>query len=284
MTSLLEALNSRRVLLMDGAMGTELQKMGIREEECYENWNLTHAGMVQAIHRAYVAAGAEVLLSNTFQANPASLARHHLPGKLDPLFQAAIANARMASPRFVLADVGPLDCPDRAEVRALVQAAAGADGLLLETQSDGLLLEQVHVVNDLGLPVLISFVFAWSPVFQDLRTMAGLTPEVCAELARDLGASAVGVNCGRDICLKEIEKIVGRFQEATDLPLFARPNAGTPALVEERWEYRLTPAEMAARLPDLLTAGIRLLGGCCGTTPEHIQACRPIVQGWNERK
>src|ERR1700682_1498 len=117
MSRFLDALRSGRVLLMDGAMGTELQRAGLKPGECGELWNLTHPDKVRAIHQAYVDAGAEVLLTNTFQANPAALARHNLDGQLGVICQAAVDLAREAAgpDRWVLADVGPCqNDPDRA--------------------------------------------------------------------------------------------------------------------------------------------------------------------------
>ena len=138
----LDALRSGRVLLMDGAMGTELQRAGLKPGECGELWNLTHPEKVRAIHQAYVDAGAEVLLTNTFQANPAALARHDLDGQLGMICQVAVDLAREAAgpDRWVLADVGP--CPSEEEFTDDCQpsstriAAAGPDGFLVETCSD----------------------------------------------------------------------------------------------------------------------------------------------------
>ena len=100
----------------------------------------------------------------------------------------------------------------------------------------------------------------------------------------EIGVSALGVNCGRDIGMDDIIEIVRRYRQVTDLPLFARPNAGTPVCEGDRWVYPLTPAEMARRLPELLEAGISMVGGCCGTTPEHIAAMRPVVEQWNRNQ
>src|SRR5439155_108011 len=164
-----EALQSGRVLLMDGAMGTELQRAGLQPGECGEFWNLTKPEAVRAIHEAYVDAGARCLLTNTFQANPTALAKH---GKS----------------------------------------------------------EQLESIN----------------------------------------RAALGVNCGREIGMSEIIQIVRRYRQVTDLPLFARPNAGTPERSAKRWLHPQTPADMAARLPELLETGLAMIGGCCGTTPAHI--------------
>src|SRR5215831_3117334 len=138
MASLLETLRSGRVLLMDGAMGTELQRAGIGEGECYELWNLTHPEKVRAIHQAYVDAGADVLLTHTFQASPDNLAKFGLGDRLEMIWESALENCRSiaGTNRFVLADIGPIDKLGPATVARILNAVRGADAILLETWSD----------------------------------------------------------------------------------------------------------------------------------------------------
>ncbi|HYT87940.1 MAG TPA: homocysteine S-methyltransferase family protein, partial [Gemmataceae bacterium] len=199
MPDLLQALRAGRVLLMDGAMGTQLQRAGIPPGACYEAWNLTHPESIAAIHRAYVAAGADCLLTNTFQANPAALARHNLGGQMEAIVRAGIDLARAAAgpERFVLADVGPVEQPDRHVTAALLEPLSHADGILVETCSD---LETVEAVLAAGpaVPVLLSLTYLRDPA-GELRTFRGLTPENAAQQAAALGVAALGVNCGREI-------------------------------------------------------------------------------------
>jgi len=115
-------------------------------------------------------------------------------------------------------------------------------------------------------------------------TLDGQELEALAQWANQSGISALGVNCGRDIGTDEIIEIIHRYREETQLPVFARPNAGTPTRVGDRWVYPLTPEKMAERLSELLEAGVSMVGGCCGTTPEHIAAMRPIVDAWNAKR
>ncbi len=117
-----------------------------------------------------------------------------------------------------------------------------------------------------------------------LVTLSGHRPEWFARRAKQYGIAALGVNCGRDISMEDCAEILRRYRSATDLPLFARPNAGSPAQVDGRWVYPHTPEAMAAKLPLLLEAGAAMVGGCCGTTPEHIAAFRRVVEAWNLRK
>jgi methionine synthase I (cobalamin-dependent) len=136
----------------------------------------------------------------------------------------------------------------------------------------------------LKLPVLLSLTYRHEENGGGLLTFSGHSPEWFARRARDYGIAALGVNCGRDIGMGDIIAIVRRYRAVTDLPLFARPNAGTPTRDGNRWVYPLTPEAMAARLPELLEAGVSMVGGCCGTTPEHIAACKPIIDAWNARR
>jgi methionine synthase I (cobalamin-dependent) len=182
MSRLETLIRSNRVLLMDGAMGTELQRAGGKENDCFELWNLTHPERIRAVHQAYVNAGAQILLTNTFQANPVSLAKFDAAHRLDEIFCAALENARMAAgpDRFVLADIGPSDKPDAATAAILMCACAGADAVLLETWSEtqtiGVFADAIAQI-DLPLPLLVSFTF-WRPTpAADLRTFAGCSPE-----------------------------------------------------------------------------------------------------------
>jgi methionine synthase I (cobalamin-dependent) len=288
----LEALHSGRVLLMDGAMGTELQRAGVSEGECYELWNLTHPERVRAIHQAYADAGAEVLLTNTFQANSGALQKagvlEHYPINLSAI---ELARSVAGTWRSALLDVGPMDRLGRRQGMwcAVGLARGGADGLLVETASGSadfaaaVKYRRRQGIRASSLPILVSWTFLRETGGR-ICTIHGNSPGRCAAEATGYPIAALGVNCGRDIGLDEVIEIVRRYRSVTDLPLFARPNAGTPKRDGDRWVYPLTPEAMAARLPELLEAGVSMVGGCCGTTPEHIAACRPVIDAWNARR
>jgi 5-methyltetrahydrofolate--homocysteine methyltransferase len=292
MSRFLEALRSGRVLLMDGAMGTELQRAGLKDGECGEHWNLTHPDRVRAIHRAYQSAGAECFLTNTFQSNPAHLRKHDLEFQLEAINQAALDLARFVAGAdgFVLGDIGPVisnfDEAEFMSVFRLARSLASADALLFETWSNSRAFLAVLATNhfdlpSLGTPILISLSF-YQDSTKGLITYDGYTPQWCARSIRETGeVQGLGVNCGRDIGMDEIIQIIRAYRQETDLPLFARPNAGTPTRMGDHWVYPRTPEQMAARLPELREAGVTMIGGCCGTTPEHIAAFRPIVEKWN---
>jgi 5-methyltetrahydrofolate--homocysteine methyltransferase len=290
MSDFLKALHSGKVLLMDGAMGTELQRAGIGEGECYEVWNLTHPEKIRAIHQAYIFAGARCLLANTFQANRCSLAKHGLQEKLEEINEAGVRIARLAAgvKNFVLGDIGPDQSGFSDEdIGQIVRSLRLADGLLLETWPDPspclfiLKARDQKVIPD-GLPILVSFTYRKNSVPGLPRIVQD--PRAMASGHGGFGISALGVNCGRDLDMDDIIHIVKECRAVTDLPIFVRPNAGTPKRVGNHWEYPITPAMMADGLPKLLEAGVSMVGGCCGTTPEHIAAFRPIIDQWNARK
>ncbi|HTU17635.1 MAG TPA: homocysteine S-methyltransferase family protein [Gemmataceae bacterium] len=294
MSAILDALHSGRALLMDGAMGTELQRVGLRPEECGESWNVTHPESVRAVHDSYIATGAEVLLTHTFQGHPTCLARFGLEERLEEINGNAVRLARTAAgrSRFVFGDIGPFLAPDgRTEftpfkdLARVLTSLDGVDGILFETWSHPRILLAMeyafHRVIGVETPLLLSLSFRRTPLGR-LVTFSGHAPETFARHAERHGVAALGVNCGRDIDMDDIIEVVRRYRAVTDLPLFARPNAGTPTKQGDRWIYPHTAEAMAARLPELLEAGVNMIGGCCGTTPEHIAAFRTMIDAWNK--
>jgi len=281
MPSFRETLCSGRILLMDGAMGTELLRAGIGSRECFELWNLTHPERVGAIHRAYLDAGAQCLLTNSFQSNPAALARHGLLDRLEEINAAAVRLARLAAgpDRWVLGDVGPLFPLETANLGRVLRSLRGIDAILLETWSvDGLEAADIAVRpewNPDHLPVLLSFTFRGPSEPGGVPCLAdGALPEQVAVAAGRRGIAALGANCGKNVGMSEMAEVLRRYRTATGLPLFARPNAGSPLPSETGWRYSLGPDEMAAAVPALVKAGATMIGGCCGTTPAHVAALR----------
>jgi methionine synthase I (cobalamin-dependent) len=153
------------------------------------------------------------------------------------------------------------------------------DAILLETCRTPRARLALRRLRAARVPLLLSVSFDRK---QRGRLQAGgRSPEWFARRARAYGAAALGANCGQDIGMGEMIEIIRRYRQETDLPLFARPNAGTPVRKGGRWVYPRTPEAMAERLPELLAAGVSMVGGCCGTTPAHIAAFRPVVEDWN---
>jgi 5-methyltetrahydrofolate--homocysteine methyltransferase len=280
MSRFIDALRSGKVLVMDGAMGTELHRL--RPERTLagcELANLSDPELVLGVHRAYLEAGAEVLLTNTFQANPAALARQSAASQQHAIWDAACRLARSAGVggHFVFADIGPIPDLSAAVIRSLFDECRNLDGILLETWSSLDDFKQIAAAKDQTMPpLLVSFTF-WRNAAGALLTFAGASPEECARAALEGGAVALGANCGRDIDMPDMIELVQRYRSICDLPIFVRPNAGTPARTSSSPSYPRTPAEMAQSLPALLGAGSAMVGGCCGTTPEHIKAFRKLV-------
>lgn len=268
MNDFLKVLRSGKVLVMDGAMGTELQRFPEPPPRA-ATWK---SQIVRQIHSAYTAVGAEVILADTFQA-----VEHKQ-------LQAAIRYAQRARPRpqFMLADVGPMEKPTKAVASAILAECNGLDGLLLETWSSIPALRIFAKACPKRLPLLVSFTYLHGPR-DELLTFDGVSAEACARVAKKCGAVALGANCGKEIDMDDMLRIVESYRSACDLPIFVRPNAGTPKRTRFGWRYPRTPETMAARLLALLEAGVTMVGGCCGTTPEHIRAFREVVDAWNRR-
>jgi 5-methyltetrahydrofolate--homocysteine methyltransferase len=252
---------------MDGAMGTELVRLkGTASFQGLDRINLTEPDLVRSIHQSYLDAGAEVLLTNTFQANPSAP-----EGKA--IWQAGIRIARSVEPRFLLAAVGPTESlPEE-----IWRECQEVDGVLLETWSSVADLASIAFCRPVTAPpLLVSFTFRRG-AGGEWTTIQDASPEDCAAAARKCGAIALGANCGRDLGMADLAAIVRRYRSACELPIFVRPNAGTPIHMYSGWSYPGTPDAMASALPALLDAGVVMIGGCCGTTPEHLRAFRKVI-------
>jgi methionine synthase I (cobalamin-dependent) len=304
MSQFLQALRSGRVLLMDGAMGTELQKAGLRDGENATEWNVSHPERVRAVHQVYRDAGAEVFLTNTFTIFllPYLLKKPSGEDVMGPYHVWRLAFGLLpADAPYRLAAIGPImdaaateefgrprelfvpHDPSSYHLKGL-GGVKPPEAVLLETCSSPRARYALrHFARTDGVPVLLSLAYGRHKR-GELTTFSGHTPEWFAERAEQWGVAALGVNCGRDIGLDDIIEIVRRYRAVTDLPLFARPNAGTPIHDGNRWVYPLTPQALAERLPELLEAGVSMIGGCCGTTHKHIAACRPIIDDWNAHR
>jgi 5-methyltetrahydrofolate--homocysteine methyltransferase len=284
--ALREAQESGRTLILDGAMGTELQRAGLEPGGCGELWSVERPQQLLAIHRAYAEAGSQLLLSCTFGANRFILGRHGLAGRAAELSRAAVCLARQAAgdSRWVLGDCGPcggflqptgeiapaeLEASLREQIAALLEA--GAEAIMFETMSALDELEMgIRVARELGAPCVIASL-AFERRRSGFRTMAGARPEQAAKMAADAGADAIGANCGTGLEPPDFADIARAFRSACALPVILQPNAGKPELVGGRAAYRLTPEQMAPMVTALAPLA-QVLGGCCGTGPGHIAA------------
>jgi len=284
----LKLLRGSRLVVADGAMGTQLISRGLPAGSCGDLWNIERPDLVEAIQRDYVDAGAQCLLTNTFGANAVALARHGLAERVEQINAAAVRIARRASSgrAAVIGDLGPtgallepLGELSEAEAReayaAQVQAlaSAGADAIIAETfDSCAELRVALGAARDAcDLPLIASMRFSPEPSGRH-RTMMGESPEMLVEAAHELGCAVVGTNCGQGIAT--MVSLVASIASLTELPVIAQPNAGQPRLVAGRTVYEEDALSFAAHIPELFEAGARIIGGCCGTTAEHIAALR----------
>lgn len=286
--SLSEALNNKDTLLLDGAMGTQLDKHGLMSRG---RNNLDAADAVLDIHREYVQCGCHALTTNTLTMNRIFIETHNVGVSVRDVNRAGAELARQAAgkDRFVLGDIsstGQLLEPygtykesqfyDAFKEQAEVLAESGVDGFIIETVSD--LREAICALrackDDCSLPVIVSLTFATEE--KGGRTMMGDSAENCAKSLADAGADAIGANCG-DLDPAQMAVVVSHLSSATSLPVLAQPNAGKPKLVGDTTVFEMAPASFAAGIADCLRAGAQLVGGCCGTTPEHIRAVAEIL-------
>jgi len=289
MNSLIQELISKSPVITDGAWGTELQARGLAVGEFPDLWNLTHPELVEQVAQAYVDAGSQVILTNTFGANRLRLASDGLANKVQEINQAGVQISLKAASKAgvqVFASIGPSGkmlmngdvTPDEMEAafaeQATVLAKAGANALVIETMSD---IEEaklaVRAAHSTGLPVVGCMVFD-SGKDKD-RTMMGNTPEQAAEELAKAGADVIGANCGQGIA--GFVTIAKRYRAATKLPIWIKGNAGLPKIVDGKAKYQTTPAQFAEYVPALLQAGAQFIGGCCGTNPDFIRAIRATI-------
>jgi len=303
-----ELLDEKKILVADGAWGTELAKRGLGVGEAPEKWNLEHPEEVQAVAEAYVNASPDIILTNTLGGTRPKLERAGVTGggsdiiltntfggsrfKLEKAgmgevvaevnrIGAELSRRAAGDQALVFASVGPtgefmapLGTVSEQEmvacfaeqIKALVEG--GVDAILIETQTD--LAEAKAALRavreNTNLPAVTSMTFDQGP--RGYATMMGVKPEQAAEELSEAGADIVGANCGGGI--EQIIEVITLMRPATDLPMWAKPNAGLPELVDGQTIFRQTPEEMASQFAELVEAGASIIGGCCGTTPEHI--------------
>ncbi len=286
-----------RPLLGDGAMGTQLMLAGLEQGNCGEEWNLTHPERVLAIQRRYAEAGSDCILTNTFGGSRIMLRRHGNDGRVAEINRAAVDIARKAfeglnGGGYVIGDIGPFgglmepfgdfsesEVRDAFEEQAQALVEAGADAIIIETQTSlEELLLGVHAARKAGAACVIgSMAYDVTLDGSTFRTMMGIDPERAAQTMQDNGVDIVALNCGTGIDMERARQAVDRYKTVTNLPVMVQPNAGQPKLVEMKVVYDQAPAEMAAGVVPLLKAGANIIGGCCGSTPEHIREFRQKI-------
>jgi len=279
----LEELN-KRALVMDGAMGTQLMERGIRPEDCFDAVNLKNPEVVEEIHRAYVEAGADIIETNTFGANALKLSDYGLEKRVKEInIEAAkLARKAMGDKGFVCGSIGPLGKMieplgeisfDQAYQVFAEQAKAleegGVEVVSIETISDlqEMRAAVIAVKTETKLPIIASLTYD-----ENGKTVYGTPPEVAVVVLEALGVNVISANCSTGP--EGILKVAKRYLALTKLPVMVMPNAGMPELIGNRAVYKMTPERFGRFAKKFLEMGVKIVGGCCGTGPEHIRAIK----------
>ena len=288
---------SEGFLFLDGAMGTQLMARGVQTGQCNEMLNIESPQIVMDVHRSYFNAGSDAVYTNTFGANEISLTRHGLADKLTQINQAAVKIAKQAfstsspqaagSDKYVIGDIGPsgefLKPLGSLDSEILKNAYAKQARALYETGVDGFVIETFMSLDEAkvaaqavksvcNLPVFVSFAF--DAAGSDFKTMMGAGPEAIVSEISAMGVDAIGFNCGM-LKMEQYLQLTEKFAKllkGKNILLLAKPNGGKPGLVDGRAVYKLSDKDYAEYADKIHKAGASLIGGCCGTGPEHIKA------------
>lgn len=278
------------IVYLDGGMGTLLQKEGLAPGVHPESWNITHPEIVMGIHKAYFDSGSNVVCTNTFGANVLKFSEE----ELEEIVKNALLNAKRAreesenkGEKFIALDIGPtgkllkplgdLDFEEAVEVFARTVRLGvryGADLVIIETMNDSYETKAalLAVKENSTLPVIVSNAYS-----EDGKLMTGATPEAMVALLEGMGADAVGANCS--LGPKQLAPIAEKLISVASVPVILKPNAGLPRSVDGKTVFDVEPEEFATEIAHLLQKGVRVAGGCCGTTPEYIKALTKKTQG-----
>jgi methionine synthase / methylenetetrahydrofolate reductase (NADH) len=275
-------------VISDGGMGTSLIDRGAPVDACFESLNVSAPALVESVHRGFVQAGAQLVLTNTFGGNRFRLDGHGFADRVSSYNRAAVVLARRAGAAHVAGSMGPLgvrlapygrvspgDAFDAYREQALALADGGVDLLVIETQTDIREMEQaLAAVRDAAPEVAVVVSATYT---KDDRTLLGSTPEQVAASLVELGVDAMGVNCGEGPA--QVLRVIRAMRPyAAGLPLIARPNAGGPAEVGGRFVYPATPDYVGDLARTLVEEGVAVVGGCCGTGPAHTEAIASAVR------
>lgn len=288
MHPLIKSLIKSGPVVTDGSWGTQMQKRGLNRGECPDSWNLKHPERVLEVAQQYVTAGSQIILTNTFGGSRLALKKYNLDHQTVDINMAGVEISKKAAGNraYVFASIGPTglmlvtretteaELQNVFEEQAAAQARAGADGIIVETMID---VTEARIAataaKQTGLPVIVSMVYD-SGENKD-RTMMGNSPEEVVEELTGVGVDGIGANCGQGI--EAFLPICARLRQATDLPLWMKPNAGLPDLIDDKAVFRTTAQEFVQYIPEMIQAGAGFIGGCCGTDQVFVKAIREIV-------
>ncbi len=295
MKPLLERIRQGEIIVADGAMGTMLAERGVDISGCVEEVNLSRPEVLEEIAALYLEAGAEIIQTATFGASPVKLSMYSMEHKTGEIIGNAVAavkkvvdgkayisgscgpSGRLLKP-YGDADFEELSDSFKTQMKFLIEAAV--DIICVETMTD--LAEAILAVKaakeiDATVPVMATMTF--DPTPRGYYTIMGVNIPYACEQLKEAGADIIGSNCGNGI--ERMVEIAREFNTHTNLPIIIQSNAGLPEMINGRPVYRETPDFMAEKTKDLISAGVSIIGGCCGTTPEHIAAIRRVVASKN---
>ncbi len=295
MTGLLKRLAGGEILVGDGAMGTMLFERGLKPGECPERWNLDRPAVLEEIARRYFEAGADIISTNTFGGSPLKLAQYALEDKTEAINTAAIRAVRsVIGDRAYLSlscgpcgrllkpygEIDPVEVEQSFERQLQAIGAEGVDLICIETMTD--LAEATIAIKAArtaapGTPIAATMTFDATP--RGFFTIMGANVRQAAESLAEAGADIVGSNCGNGI--ENMILIAREFKQHSSRPIIIQSNAGLPEMKDGSLIYPETPEFMAEKCRELVDVGVGIIGGCCGTTPEHIKAMRGIVDKRN---
>ncbi|MHC4207953.1 MAG: homocysteine S-methyltransferase family protein [Planctomycetota bacterium] len=278
--------------VMDGAMGTQLIAHGIQAGACNEFLNIDSANIISEIHRAYLFAGSDAIITNTFGANKYSLARHGFDENVTEINKAGARIARQVAgeEKYVLGDIGPSGDfleplgslkPDKLRDAFTAQAEAlldgGVDGFIIETMTalDEAVIA-VEAVKTVASDKVVFVSMSFDRTGDDFKTMMGVGVEDVVSRIASLNVDAIGFNCGT-LSLDEYMALSKEFVAvvralSADVAISAEPNAGKPELIDDKAVYKVSLEDFAVAVEEIHSVGVSIIGGCCGTGPEHIEA------------
>ncbi len=291
MTNFFERLKQEKVLVSDGAIGSLLFEKGLNSGDCPERFNLEHPEVLAEIAQAYLQAGADIIQTNTFGASPLKLSDYNLDAKTEDINQKAVEIVKkvVKSNAFVSGSIGPTgkillpygdiksDVMKDNFIRQIsILIESGVDLLCIETMTDlneaVIAIESAREISS-DIPIIATMTFDVIP--QGCVTIMGNgVAEVCNKL-KEAGANVIGSNCGNGT--KNMITIAKEFLSNTELPIIIQSNAGIPTIIDDQVVYQETPEEFANFTKIFMNLGISIIGGCCGTTPDHIRAMRQMV-------
>jgi 5-methyltetrahydrofolate--homocysteine methyltransferase len=289
--NILDKIKLKNVLLSDGAWGTLLQEKGLKPGECPELWNISHRSNVYDIAESYIIAGSDIIETNSFGGSVFKLAQYGLETRVSDINRIAAEISREAAgnDRHVAGSVGPTgkmllmgdvtenELYDSFSQQAVALEKGGADIIIIETMSaiDEASLAVRAARENTKCIVIITMTFSGNGN-GEFRTMMGVSPEEMVISMKEAGAHIIGSNCGNGI-----EEMIGIVKaiRVTDknIPVIIQANAGIPELIEGKTLFRESPQMMASFIPELIKAGVNIIGGCCGTTPDHIREMAKIL-------